>query len=351
MFLSFLQEKFYHNTVQDWLIALGIIAATLLLARFVYWGIRTFFRRFTKNTDTELDDLIIRRIDTPVMFGIVLIGIRFAIEHLHFPKTIESYLQRGFVFMGALTVTWFVTRVIRVGIEFYFQQLRDAGNQRISQEMITLGKRASLLILWPLGIIVGLNNAGFDVGALIAGLGIGGLAVALAAQDTVKNVIGGIVVFIDKPFSIGDIIRIKEYEGTVVYTGIRSTRLRTYAGRLVTIPNAHFTDSVIENISLEPSRRISQRIMLASRGENTIAIQNLIRDLRETITTDPDIDPTPPVIFLERISPAPEIQLLYYIREGKNYPEVQNRIHLRMLELIHRHQLTLLLPETSSSAE
>src|SRR5690606_15268118 len=98
---------------------------------------------------------------------------------------------------------------------------------------------------------------GFDVGALIAGLGIGGLALALAAQDTVKNIFGGMMMFLDRPFRIGDTIIIDKYEGKVEYIGIRSTRIRLASGRLVIIPNAHFTDKAIENISIEPARRIN----------------------------------------------------------------------------------------------
>ena len=93
-------------------------------------------------------------------------------------------------------------------------------------------------LIWIIGIIVALNNAGYDVMALIAGLGIGGLALAMAAKDTVANVFGGFTIFTDRPFSMGDRIVISGFDGTVKEIGIRSTRLQTLAGREVSIPNS-----------------------------------------------------------------------------------------------------------------
>lgn len=349
MFLNFFQQKIYNNTLSQWLIALAILVSTLIFARVIYWLVSVCFKQFTKRTESELDDLILKRIDTPVVFGIVLIGFRFAVEQLHFSKPIENYLQRGFVFMSALAITWFLTRVVRAGIEFYFRQMQEGSNGKNEAEMMMLGKRASVIVLWTLGVIVGLNNAGFDVGALIAGLGIGGLALALAAQDTVKNIIGGLVVFIDKPFRIGDAIRIKDIEGTVVYTGIRSTRIRTGAGRIVTIPNAQFTDNAIENISLEPSRRVVQRIMLAANGNDFTKIEKLIDSIKYYLQLSAEIESETHLVFLEKISPAPEIQVIYFVKPNQHIHHTQTTLHLKFLELIQQNGLSLLLPETSSS--
>lgn len=349
MFLNFFQQKIYNNSPSQWLIALAMIVGTLIFARVIYWLVSVCFKQFTKRTESELDDLILKRIDTPVVFGIVLIGFRFAVEQLHFSKPIENYLQRGFVFMSALAITWFLTRIVRAGIEFYFRQMQESNNGKNEAEMMMLGKRASVIVLWTLGVIVGLNNAGFDVGALIAGLGIGGLALALAAQDTVKNIIGGLVVFIDKPFRIGDAIRIKDIEGTVVYTGIRSTRIRTGAGRVVTIPNAQFTDNAIENISLEPSRRVIQRIMLAANGNDFQKIEKLIDSIKYYLHLSAEIEPESQLVFLEKLSPAPEIQIIYFVKAGVHIHDTQSLLHLKFLELIQQNGLSLLLPETSSS--
>ena len=287
--MNIFHQQFYHNTIQQWFTAAAILLASVLLARGIYWLVSLILRRFTKQTESELDDLIIARIDAPVALGIVLIGFRLAIEQLTLSRPIENYLQRAFVLMSALTITWLLTRVVRASIEYYFKQYWDRENATVDEQMMMLGKRVSVVVLWSLGAIVGLNNAGFDVGALIAGLGIGGLALALAAQDTVKNIIGGMVIFIDKPFRFGDFVKIKEVEGMVVYVGIRSTRIRNGAGRLVTIPNSQFTDSQIENISSEPSRRVVSYLQL-EQDSSAEKIEVAVKILRDIVTESPNVN-------------------------------------------------------------
>jgi MscS family membrane protein len=300
MLLNFFDQKIYNNPLYDWLFSLGIVVASVVAARFIYWFISIILRQYTKHTNTELDDLIIKRIDTPIALGVVLIGIRYALKLLTFPHLLNNYVHRGFVLMATLTVTWLFTRIVRAAIEFYFRQNSETVGSKNEKQVTMVAKRASVVVLWSVGAVVGLNNAGFDVGALIAGLGIGGLAIALAAQDTVKNIIGGLVVFFDKPFYIGDVIKVKEIEGTVVYTGIRSTRIRTGAGRIITIPNAQFTDNAIENITVEPSKRI---VTYLSLPYETAAdkIDEAILILKNIVEQSPDVNHYDSIIFSGKI--------------------------------------------------
>src|SRR4051812_21127139 len=212
MLLNFFDQKIYNNTIYDWLFSLAIIIISMIAARVIYWLTSKILRQYTRHS-AEFDELFIKRVDTPVALGIVLIGIRYALKLLEFPTLLNNYVHRGFVLMVTLTVTWPLTRVARSLIELYFRQHSETAESKSGKQLMMVMNRASIIVLWSVGAVVGLNNAGFDVGALIAGLGIGGLALALAAQDTVKNIIGGLVVFIDKPFDLGDVIRIKEIEG------------------------------------------------------------------------------------------------------------------------------------------
>ena len=350
--LDFLQKKFYKNTVEDWLIAFGIIVLTILLARVIYWLFSKALKKFTKNTTSEVDDLILSKIDTPVILGIILIGFRFAIEQLTFSRAVENYLQRGFVFMTALAGTWFLTRIARVLIEQYFKKNAQTDPSPHDMQMIGLANRATVIILWLIGIVWGLNNAGFDVGALIAGLGIGGIALALAAQDTVKNIIGGIIVFLDKPFYVGDVVKVKDIEGTVVYTGIRSTRIRTGAGRLITIPNAQFTDSAIENITLEPSKRIVLYLGLVY--ETPIEkIDEALEILRDIAANTKAINLQKPIIFLEKFNQSSiDINFTYYIRKQSEIHDAQTEVNKQILKRFADAGLDFAYPtQTSYSKE
>jgi len=330
--LSLLNFQFYHNPVNDWGIALGIVVFSLVFARVFYWMVSKSLSWLSRNTNTKIDDLIIQRIDTPIAMGIVLIGIRSALKFLEFPLTIERYVHRGFVMMSALTVTWLVTRIVRAIIENQYKKYAEEENIKVDEQMLLFIKRVSLILLWSMGAVVGLNNAGVDVSALIAGLGIGGLAFALAAQDTVKNLIGGLIIFFDKPFHMGDVIQVKEFQGTVIYIGMRSTRIRNAAGRIITIPNAQFSDSGIENITVEPTRRVATIIALspevpADKVKEAIALVNdVIKKVAGVFHDDSDT-------YVERFSGASiDVSVIYFIQKGNNVHLKQNEVNLAILQ-------------------
>nr|MBP6732747.1 mechanosensitive ion channel family protein [Chitinophagales bacterium] len=151
-------------------------------------------------------------------------------------------------------------------------------------------------------------------------------------QDTVKNIIGGLIVFIDKPFHVGDVIKIKETEGTVIYTGIRSTRLRTGAGRIITIPNAQFTDSAIENISLEPAKRIVTYLSLTYETPAE-KIDEALTILKNIIEHSPDVNHYDSVVFLEKFSPSSvDINFTYFIKKGSDIHSTQTDINIQVLQ-------------------
>ena len=332
MFLNFFNQKIYNNTLYEWLFSLAIVVVSVVVARLVYWLSSKILRKYIEGTSTEIDDLIIKRLDAPMALGIVLVGMRYALKLLEFPRLVNSYVHRGFVLMVALAATWFLTRAVRGAIEYYFKQNAEKVMSKNEQQVMMVAKRGSVILIWAIGIVVGLNNAGFDVGALIAGLGIGGLALALAAQDTVKNIIGGLIVFIDKPFHVGDVIKIKETEGTVIYTGIRSTRLRTGAGRIITIPNAQFTDSAIENISLEPAKRIVTYLSLTYETPAE-KIDEALTILKNIIEHSPDVNHYDSVVFLEKFSPSSvDINFTYFIKKGSDIHSTQTDINIQVLQ-------------------
>ncbi len=329
--MNFLQSKIYHNTLEEWLIATGIIAASVILARVIYWLISGLLKQFSKQAGTGIGDLILQKIDTPVALGIILIGTRIAIERLDFSPKAEEYIMRWFVFMSALSITWLLARIARAGIEHYFNQQDSKANTRLDRQMMMLVKRVSVISIWLLGFIVGLNNAGFNVGALIAGLGIGGLAIALAAQDTVKNIIGGLIVFVDRPFKVGDHIKLREIEGTVLYIGIRSSRLRTPAGRVITLPNSQFSDNPIENITVEPNKRVVTYLSLVY-DTSTAKIDEAIAILNDIATTSPFLTGTETLAFLEKFNQSSiDLNFTYHIRKDKDIFLAQTEVNKLIL--------------------
>ncbi|MGL5272664.1 MAG: mechanosensitive ion channel family protein, partial [Phocaeicola sp.] len=193
------------------------------------------------------------------------------------------------------------------------------------------------------GIIMGLKNAGYDVGAVIAGLGIVGLAVAMAAKDTVSNFFGGVTIFSDKPFRIGDRIKIGSYDGFIHEIGLRSFRLRTLNGTIVTIPNSKVTDSLIENVTLEPSRKVTLNLGLTYETSPE-KVKEAIEILRDIASLHTSLEENIVVSFNQYGDFSLGILFIYYIKKGEDILQAQTDINLSILTRFNERKIQFAYP-------
>ena len=198
---DFLTQTFYGNTINQWLLSFGIIIGAMLVGKTLYWLFANVLRRLTKKTSTKLDDIILDMIEEPIVLAATIFGVWLGLERLTFAGDVETWL--GYAMQGViiLSVTWLAARLVDSLIREYLVPLAEKSENDLDDQLLPILQRSVKMAIWALGIIVALNNAGYDVGALIAGLGIGGLALAMAARDTVSNVFGGFTIFTDRPFT------------------------------------------------------------------------------------------------------------------------------------------------------
>lgn len=254
---------YFGNEIEEWLISLSIIAGALILNKGIIILNKKVISKITSKTKNRLDDILFKMLQAPVLLGVILLAVWIAFSRLDFDTKIVSLMHKSYQFLIVLNITWFLVRFTNALIQEYLVPVaEDPANKYIDNTLISIIKRTVLGVIWAIGVMMALRNVGVDVGALIAGLGIGGLAFALAAQDTIKNVFGGITIFTDRPFRIGDRIKVDGFDGIVEDIGIRSTRIRTFEKRLVTIPNYKIVEASIENVSDEPMRRVVMNIGL-----------------------------------------------------------------------------------------
>ncbi len=340
-----LNKTIYHNTIENWLISFAIIILASMLARLTYLFIGKGLKQITTRTKTILDDLILNKMEKPAIMLIILAGFRFAMERLHFTDGLDTLVQKTFIILITLNVTWFLIRLIEAFIEAYLIPYSKRDDNTMDNQMILLIERIMRVVIWTIGIISGLNNAGFDVGAMLTGLGIGGLALALAAQDTVKNIFGGVMIFMDRPFRLGDRIKISEIDGFVEYIGVRSTRVRTLQGRLITIPNAHFSDRAIENITIEPARRVNTTLGLTydtPPEKIGLAIQ-LLRKISDDNKHLIENERT--MIFFEKFNAySLDVNFYYFIRKESSIFETQTELNKQILKAFNENGLEFAFP-------
>jgi MscS family membrane protein len=154
----------------------------------------------------------------------------------------------------AITVIYVAVRLVDL-LMAYFEEKTFAGDAALAQMMLPVLGKAFKVFVIVIGTLTTAQLMGFPITSALAGLGVGGIAVALAAQNTLANVFGSITILTDRPFRVGDRVQIDKYDGTVERIGLRSTRIRTLEGHLVVMPNKTVADSAINNVSMRPNIR------------------------------------------------------------------------------------------------
>ncbi len=348
--MDFFEKQFYNNTIADWAISFLIIIGVVVVTKLLLWFIKNILKKLSAKSKTKLDDLLVDMLEEPLIYVFALGGIWFALRRLTFTEQVTGYIENGFWFIVIVTVTWFIARLLEALIDEYLAPIVEKSESDLDDQLLPVAKKAIKYTIWILGIIVALNNAGFNVGAILAGLGIGGLALAMAAKDTVANIFGGFTVFTDKPFVLGDRIRIGGYDGVIQEVGIRSTRLKTFAGTIVTIPNMKFTDNMIENVSLEPSRRVTLNLGLTYDTPED-KIQLAIDILKDIIVNIEGAEENNPIAFNSFGDFSLGILFIYYIKKGADILQVQTDVNMQILKRFNENKLEFAFPTQSILAQ
>jgi MscS family membrane protein len=354
--MDFLQNTFLGNTLEHWLFALAWAIGGIIVARILYKLVGGLARKITSKTRSNLDDLIVDKLEEPLILAITIMALRTGYGELTFGDNVDLFVNSAMKVAYALNITWGIARLVDAVIMNFFVPYTLSKESAMMDQFGPILRKGLRSGIWVFGLIMALNNAGYDVGALIAGVGIGGLAMAMAAKDFVSNIFGGITVFVDKPFQVGDRVQVGGYDGTIEEIGIRSTRLRTLAGRVVIIPNFKFTDSFVENVTNEPSRKISLTLGLTydttpERIEEAIGIlKAIIAEREETLLQEP-------TIWFDSFGDfSLNIKMVYYIKKEGHWAYSPNEVNLEILKRFNAAGLdfafptqTLLTPDVSAS--
>ena len=259
------------------------------------------------------------------------------------PANVIEMIADAYKFLLVISATWFISRAVSTFINVVLKEKVNDESSRMDEHALSLIKKVSSFVIWSIGVITALNNAGVDVGALIAGLGIGGVAIALAAQDTAKNIFAGMMILFDRPFKIGELITIDGTTGYVEDMGIRSTKLRTYSGQLVVIPNYKTADSNLTNITREPSRRIELNVGLtySTTPEQMRQAMDILRKLPSSVG---GIEEKVKVYFTSFGDFSLNITCWYYIKKDSDLFETQSAVNLHVLDEFNAHGLDFAFP-------
>lgn len=343
MEFEFLNQVYFGSSLGQWLLCVGIIIGAVMIGKLVYWIFKTRVAKLAAKTESQLDDLIVDLIEEPIVFCITVAGIWYGISQLTLPEKVDRYVDMGVHFLIILALTWLIARLVEALFSHYLMPLAEKSDNELDDLLLPIARKGAKIGVWSIGLIVALNNAGQDVGALIAGLGIGGLALAMAAKDTVANIFGGFTIFTDHPFSLKDRVRVAGYDGTIEEIGIRSTRLRTLSGTLVTIPNAKFADSAVENVSLEPNRKVTNNLGLIY-DTTPDQMKQAMEILQGLASKNDQLEEKTVIGFNEFGASAMNILFIYYIKKDADIVGTQSAMNLAILDAFNAANLEFAFP-------
>jgi len=270
---------------------LGAFAAVLagFVAKQILMAVLKRAGTVATKSKTRLDDIFIESLSRPLGWGAVLGGIYVALQILPIPEepidllTFVDALGKG---ASIVLLVWFAIR-LSDRLCAHWTEKAVATDSKLDDQAIPIIQKTTKVFLVLVGASLVLQNLGYSVGSLIAGLGLGGAALALASKDTLSNLFGAIVIFWDRPFAVGDWVVIGDVEGTVEEVGLRTTRVRTFANSLITLPNMKLTTASINNWSRMKKRRIKMTVGVTY-DSNPEQMEAAVKAIQEIIESSED---------------------------------------------------------------
>ncbi len=317
--------------------------ASVLFAKVVYYAFKNIFRKWASKTETELDDLLIEIIEHPMTMFVIVLGIYVSNIFFLTPGTVPYEFIIGIVkIMAIIDVAWLLLRLIDSLIVFYVKPLVEKSHTDLDDQLLPIFRKGIKLTIVILTFLFILSNFGYDISTLLAGLGVGGLAVALAAQDTVSNFIGSVIIFSDKPFKIRDFIKFGGYMGTVKEIGIRSTKLETPQGTIIVVPNNKISTEIVENITRASKRRIEINIGLTY-DTGYKKVQKAIKLLEKIGEAHPNVV-RHDVKFVEFGAFSLNINARYWVKPASKFRDVQHELSLEIKKVFDKEKLEMAFP-------
>lgn len=231
------------------------------VAKLLDYITRIWLKRWAERTATKTDDLLLELAHGPVKIVAFVIFLHIGLSVFQWPPTVERWLSNALKIVVAVSITYALLKLIDILVGAW-KGRAETEDQSFDRQLVPIIRKALKALVAVVATLVTLDNVGVNITGLVASLSIGGLALGLAAQDTVANLFGAVAVLVDKPFKIGDRVQFEGLEGTVESIGLRSTRVRNADGHLITVPNKTMGNATITNITLRPTIRTLMNIGL-----------------------------------------------------------------------------------------
>ena len=333
----------FGNSFADYIYFAATLVISLVLAKVVFKIFKGAARRAAAKTKTKLDDVLLDAVEEPVVLAIVIVGAYIALNFLTINPTIDFVLAKVLKVLIAVDLIWLFSRSSSDIIDNFITPLVESTQPELGPHFMYMAKKIANIIIWLLGLLFIVSNLGYDISTLIAGLGIGGVAIALALKDLLSNMFGGVTVITDRPFKVKDRIKVAGIDGFVEELGIRSTKIRSFDGTLYIVPNAKMTDSIIENVSKEKARKVKMTAGLEY-GTSNAKIKKAKQIIEKIVLKNKATEDRCLVYFTSFGPHSLDILVIYWIKDMKKILPTKDEINFEIKEKFEKARINMAFP-------
>lgn len=326
-------------------ISLAIFLAFLLFRRIFSKYIMKFILRLGRRIKSDLLPNLIASFDRPLQWLFIFVGLYAALVYYPYIDHTNPLLIKWLKSMVVILFSWGFTNLVSTSSNL-FLFLKENTNIKIDEILIPFLSRALQFIIFAIAFSIVLQEFDYHIGGLITGLGIGGLAISLAAQDAIANLFGGVVIVTEKPFTIGDWIMTPSVEGTVEDISFRSTKVRTFDQALVVVPNATLANEPITNWSKMGKRQISFNLRLTYNTSRT-QIEKITEQIKAVLKKHEGIHPETILVSANDFQDNGMDIMVYCFTKTTEWDQhlaVKENVNLEILDIIEQHKAEIAIP-------
>ncbi|MAQ69806.1 MAG: mechanosensitive ion channel protein MscS [Flavobacteriales bacterium] len=351
-----LELEFLENAVSEWALFLGIILLSFIIRKFISNRIIEGILNILNKDEIEGD--FNKLLNKPINNIIFLIFLYIAFNQLKYPETWNLVSSEEFGLKMVLNKGYSLALYLLI-IQLFFKITDTFGAilkkkaektpSKLDDQLVPFAIDSIKIITVILGILIIIGNVfGVNVTALAAGLGVGGIAIAMASKESLENLFGSFTIFLDQPFTVGDAVNIGSITGVVEKVGFRSTRIRTFDQSVVTVPNKKMVDAELDNLGLRPVRRAKFNIGVTY-ATNQQQIKNIVKDIQEMIDDHPMTNQDGRVRFLEFGASSLNIMVSFYVNSPSwdDLINTKEDINYKIMEIVEKHNSSFAFPSTS----
>ena len=279
-------DPLFDQPLWKYLSSLIYIVLAFYIAKLLDFIINGWLKRWAAKTETKYDDLVLELLRGPVKVVAFVIFLHIGLGVFDWPMRMQIWLSRGLLVVVASSVTYVALKIVDLALGLWREKVTSPEDKLFNDHLFPLIRKVIKVALIIAAVLITAENLEIKLNSVLAGLSVGGLALGLAAQDTVANLFGAVAIFLDKPFHIGDRVRLENVDGTVETIGLRSTRVRSLDGHHVTIPNKTMGNTIITTVTRRPNLKTEMNLGLTY-DTPTEKLKRALQIIEEVFRADP----------------------------------------------------------------